>query len=90
MPLQRAGPLLFSAERGDMVVLYLAAICMGLSFWLLILLLSPYQAIKRRTIEACLCLTLFLLFIAGMWEVQMGLVASLNDIQLQQYAVYRN
>lgn len=67
--------------------MYLEAFLLGLLIWLILFGAKPKFALKKRTIKICIVLTLFLIFFAAMIEVQLGLMACVNQI-LANYASY--
>lgn len=68
-------------------MLYLAALLIGLGVWLILLQYNPQRALQKNALQMCIVISLVLLFFAAMYEVQAGLIISLNEA-LERYANY--
>ena len=68
-------------------MLYLASLLIGLGVWLMLLQYNPQWALQQKALQMCLVITLILLSFAAMYEVQVGLIISLNEA-LARYANY--
>ncbi len=60
-------------------MLYLAALLIGLAVWLIMLCYFPQLALQKNGLHICIVISLVLLFFAAMYEVQVGLIISLNE-----------
>lgn len=68
-------------------MLYLASLLIGLGVWLMLLQYNPQWALQQKALRMCIVITLVLLFFAAIYEVQVGLIISLNEA-LARYANY--
>ena len=66
--------------KGVSIMIYLGALALGFSIWMLVGLNSPHLTRRKETMYFCALLTGIFLFAAAIFEVQVGIIASVNEV----------